>query len=298
MAVAFVFAGQGAQYTGMGCDLYESSRAARDVFDATTKISFTATNEELAVTINTQPAMLAMDLACAAVLTENGIRADMAAGFSLGEIAALSYAGAMSTAESFELITHRATFMHDCKRGGMTAVLKLPNEQVNEIASKFENVYPVNYNCPGQVAVAGLELDAFSNEVINAGGRVIKLNVSGAFHSPLMAEASDKLAKVLGNFDSLNIPVYSNYTSLPYTNHVAHYIIQQVKNPVLWEPTINNMIADGADVFIEVGAGKVLSGFIRRINKTVLVLNMEKYEDINFINQELEKYREHIKTWR
>ena len=296
MAIAFVFAGQGSQYSGMGRDLYDNSPAAREIFDISgvADLCFNGTAEELSQTINTQPAMLAMELACTAALNEIGIKADYAAGFSLGEIAALTYAGAFSVADAFTLIRKRAEFMSGCSdgNGGMAAVLKLDNNKVEELAAKYV-VYPVNYNCPGQITVAGLSdrLDSFCEAVAENGGRAVKLAVSGAFHSPYMHEAAEKLGEVIPahTINKLKIPVYSNFTAQPYTDDVCGLLCKQVMSPVRWQQTIENMIADGADTFIEVGAGKVLSGLIKRISKDVKIMNADKFEDIETVKNNVKR---------
>lgn len=301
MAIAVVFAGQGAQYSGMGKDLYENSAAARMIFDTAdsvrddiSKLCFDGTAEELSQTINTQPAMLAMDLACAESLREAGIVADCTAGFSLGEIAALTYAGAINLSDSFKLICKRAEFMAESTEGSMVAVLKLSNADVEQLAQQH-GVYPVNYNCPGQISVAGAiyKLESFSQAVSESGGRSIKLAVSGAFHSPYMQGASARLSEVLDTLkialQTDGIPVYSNVTAKPYTNDVRSLLSKQVMSPVLWQQTIENMIADGINTFIEVGPGKVLSGLIKRISKDVAVFNVEKYTDIEMVNKNVKK---------
>ncbi len=291
--IAFVFAGQGAQYSGMGKTLFENNAAAKAVFEmadsirpGTSEMCFTGTAEQLSQTINTQPSLFTVDLACAAAIDEMGIHADMVAGFSLGEIAANAYAGTFSYEDAFRLVCKRAEFMSECaekNKGSMAAVLKLSNEKVEELASKFEKVYPVNYNCNGQVSVAGAEneMDEFCALVKDNGGRVVKLAVSGAFHSPFMTEASGKLAEVLSNMTPAvpKISVYSNVTAQPYGENIAELIAKQVMSPVKWEKTVLNMIADGADTFIEVGAGKVLSGLIKKISADVRICNVDNFDD-------------------
>ena len=290
MGIAIVFAGQGSQYSGMGRDLYDNSVKAREIFDISgaADLCFNGSAEDLSQTINTQPAMLAVELAAAAALTEIGITADYTAGFSLGEIAALTYAGVFTPTDAFKLIRKRAEFMTECSNngGGMAAVLKLSAEQVETLAEQY-GVYPVNYNCPGQITVAGLKdkLDEFCGAVTESGGRAVKLAVSGAFHSPYMRDASKKLYEVVTSLDitAPKIPVYSNFTAAPYTNDICGLLCTQVMNPVKWQQTIENMIADGADTFIEVGPGKVLSGLIKRISKDVKIMNVDKYEDIGTV---------------
>ncbi len=292
--IAFVFAGQGAQYSGMGKTLYDNSVAAKAVFDAadtirpgTSDMCFNGSSEQLSMTINTQPALYTVDLACAAVLKEMGVDADMTAGFSLGELAANAYAGTFSYNDGFKLVCRRAEHMNICAEkniGLMVAVLKLSNTKVEEFAAKFKNVYPANYNSAGQVTVAcgSDEYDSFVKLISENGGKAIKLSVSGAFHSPYMSEASNLFAGDLEKFNisSPRIPVYSNLSARPYDSNIASQIAKQIMSPVRWEETILNMIKDGADTFIEVGAGKVLSGLIKRISAEVKVYNADKIDDI------------------
>jgi len=292
--IAFVFAGQGAQYSGMGKTLYDNSLAAKAVFDAadairpgTSDMCFNGSSEQLSMTINTQPALYIVDLACAAVLKEMGVDADMTAGFSLGELAANAYAGTFSYNDGFTLVCRRAEHMNICTEkniGLMVAVLKLSNTKIEELAAKFKNVYPANYNSAGQVTVAcgSDEYDRFVKIISENGGKAIKLSVSGAFHSPYMSEASNLFAGDLDKFNisSPRIPVYSNLSAQPYDSNIASQIAKQIMSPVRWEETILNMIKDGADTFIEVGAGKVLSGLIKRISAEVKVYNADKIDDI------------------
>ena len=173
----------------------------------------------------------------------------------------------------------------------MAAVLKLTNEQVEQISSKYNKVYPVNYNCPGQLVVAGEkeQLESFAKDVAELKGRAKILNVSGGFHSPFMAEAAEGLEKELENYQ-LNesvIPVYSNFTAKPYGENKKELIVKQVTNPVRWQDTIENMIADGVDTFIEVGAGKTLSGLIKKINADVKIYNVQDSDSLSTTVKEL-----------
>lgn len=292
--VAFVFAGQGAQYPGMGKSLYSVSTAARAVFDmadsvrpGTSAQCFEGTAEELAQTENTQPCLFCVDLAAAGALEENGIKADFAAGFSLGEIPALAFSGILSDEETFRLVIKRGLLMGRAaksREGSMAAVLKLSNEEVEELCKGYENVYPVNYNCPGQLVVAGdkAELEAFCGAVSEKRGRAKMLSVSGAFHTPFMESAALGLEEELKSYNlkKPSVEIYSNVTALPYGENAVELIVNQVKSPVRWQSIAENLIERGVDTFIEVGAGKTLSGLIKKINKDVCVLNVEDAESL------------------
>lgn len=286
--IAFVFAGQGAQFAGMGKELCGFSPAAREVFrmadrirPGTSRQCFEGTKEELSETLNTQPCVLAVDLACAAALGEAGVSADGAAGFSVGEIAGLAYAGLLSAEDAFSLVCVRAERMERCSRlrkGGMAAVLGLADAEAERLCGEA-GAYPANYNCPGQLVVAGEEgaLSALRESAAASGGRAVRLAVSGAFHSPLMGEASDGLAKDLRRyaFRRPELPLYSNVTARPYGGNAAELVARQVKSPVLWQKTIEAMIADGFGTFVEVGPGTTLCGLIRRISGDVGTFGVE-----------------------
>lgn len=299
--IAFVFAGQGSQYEGMGKSLYEVSGSAKNVFDTADKIRegtlnqcFEAPLAEISITKNTQPCLFCVDLACAEALVEKGVKPDVLAGFSLGEVAAVTFGGVVSLEDGVKLVTERGLLMQNAAEkvdGAMAAVLKLTNEQVEEICSKFQKVFPVNYNCPGQLVVAGErgELEEFCKEVSAIKGRAKILNVSGGFHSPFMAEAAEGLEKILATVElsAPKMPIYSNYTAMPYGDNIAELLTKQVSNPVAWQKSVENMINDGVDTFIEVGAGKTLSGLIKKINTEVRVYNVQDAESLEKTLSEL-----------
>lgn len=281
--IAFVFSGQGDQFSGMGKDLCEQYPEAKKVFDLcdairpnTSAQCFGGTEEELKETQNTQPCLFAMELAAANVLAEKGIRPEAVAGFSLGEVVACTFAGKMDVQMGFRLVCRRGELMQEAaekQETSMAAVVKLDNEAVKELCAKYSAVYPVNFNCPGQVSVAGLsaQMADFAADVRAAGGRAIPLKVKGGFHSPFMNEASDTFAEELSKatFHKSNIILYSNKTAKPYIENVAELLSEQIKSPVLWEETIRNMIASGIDTFIEIGPGKTLTNMIKKINADV-----------------------------
>ena len=298
--VAFVFAGQGAQYPGMGRGLYESSAAARAVFDraeeirpGTLDMCFSGTSEELTKTINTQPCLFAMDWACAAAAVEAGAQPSMCAGFSLGEVAAAGFAGAMDFDQSFRFVIRRAEEMQACAekvQGAMGAVLRLTSAQVEDICREFEGgAYPVNYNCPGQTVVACRAeiFDALAARVAAEKGRMMRLKVGGAFHTPWMESASRALAEYLAGqrLKKPDLPLYANLDARPYGENAAELLSRQVCNPVRWQQTIENMA--GADLFVELGAGKTLSGLIKKTLPQARVCNVEKPEDIEKLKEAL-----------
>lgn len=295
--IAFLFAGQGAQYVGMGRDLYESVPAAKEVFDlgesrrpGTLATCFEGPGEALTRTENTQPALFLVDLACARALSAAGVMPDAVAGFSLGEIPALAFTGVLSDADAFDTVVLRGNTMQTCGErhpGGMAAVMKLPPEEVERIAATFNCIYPVNYNCPGQIACAGAagEIDAFCDAVKAAGGRAVKLAVSGAFHTPFMVDATDALRRHLSGLalSAPKIPLYSDYTADLYpgdSEKIAETIAEQASRSVHWETIIRRMADTGIDTFIEVGAGATLSKLVSRTLTDVQILHVENAETL------------------
>ncbi len=289
--IAFVFSGQGDQYPGMGRELAEKYPAAAEVFamcdrlrPGTSSQCFEGTEEELKETKNTQPCLFAFELAAAMVLHKKGIFADFAAGFSLGEVAAATYTGIFEHETGFQLVCRRGELMQrEAEKFDtmMAAVVKLTAQQVEEICQRFSDVYPVNYNAPGQIAVSGLsaQMVNFMAEVKKAGGRAIPLKVKGAFHSPFMEEAALAFAGELeaAPYTKGSVPLYSNMTSAPYTDDVVHLLSRQICSPVKWEQIICNMVAQGADTFIEIGPGKTLANMIKRISPQVAVRTVTEY---------------------
>ena len=305
-SVAFLFAGQGAQHPAMGVDLIEASPAAAEVFaiadevrPGTSEQCRSASKEELSQTENTQPCVFVHDLAVAVALRERGVVPASCAGFSLGEVAALTFAGAFDTRAGFEFVCERAALMATAAErhpGGMRAVIKLDAAQVEGLAKQAgENCWPVNYNSPQQTVVAGAPdalqtLDALVKE---AGGRAMKVAVSGAFHSPYMAEATCGLAAYIedGHAPSpLLIPVMANMTAAPYPadpQAASEVLANQVSHAVRWVDTLHALQDQGIDTFIEVGPGKTLSGLVKRTLSDVRVYSCETAEQVAAIADEL-----------
>lgn len=281
--VAFVYSGQGDQHPGMGKELAQQYPVAAQVFaqcDAlrpgTSEQCFSGTAEELRETKNTQPCLFAMEMAATAVLLDQGIHPDAVAGFSLGELSAAVVSGIFGLETGFRLVCRRGELMQNASEQAdtsMVAVLRLTAERVQTLCSQYPDIYPVNYNCPGQITVSGLstQMPAFSQAVREAGGRTIPLKVKGAFHSPFMRKAADAFAEELSKveFRTQHIPLYSDLTAQVYTENAAELLSKQICNPVQWELLVCNMIADGVDTFIEVGPGETLTNMIRKIDPSV-----------------------------
>ncbi len=283
--VAFVFSGQGDQYPGMGADLAQTSEAAENIFavcdeirPGTSAMCFGGSAEDLRVTSNTQPCLYAMELAAAEALAERGLQADCVAGFSLGEVAAAAFAGYYSVQAGFRLVMRRGELMQACAdrvRTSMVAVLKLSSEKVEELAGHFGQVYPVNYNCPGQISVAGQadQMRKFMAEVRENGGRAVPLKVAGAFHSPFMEGAREPFASAIDEELEKSpigaIPLYSDVTAQLYGENVTELLSSQLCNPVRWEQLVRNMMESGVDTFVEIGPGRTLTNMIHRISADV-----------------------------
>lgn len=303
MKIAALFAGQGAQKTGMGKSLYEGSAAAKDIYDRAealmpgiSALCFEGAQEELNKTENTQPCVFVTDMACWAAFCEQNIAVDAAAGFSLGEYAALCAAGVLSFEQTLRLVIDRAVWMSAAAAehpGGMAAVLGKTAAEVEQIADAVRTdgvLIPVNYNCPGQTVVAGDEaqLDALVAYAKENKIKCMRLPVSGAFHTERMAAVSDKIYKAVDaiDFAQPSFTLYANKTALPYeTADMKRVLADQSKNPVRFEQTITNMLEAGFDTFIEFGPGNTLTGFVKRTSKDVNILNINSLESLAALSE-------------
>ena len=304
--IAFIFPGQGAQYIGMGQDFYEQTEIGRQVFEeASSLLGFSMAdlcfqeNERLDVTEYTQAAMVTVSIAMMKVLEEKGIKPDAAAGLSLGEYAALVAAGVISEKDAITTVRQRGILMQEAVPqgiGAMAAVLALDPETIEKVISFIPDVWIANYNCPGQTVISGKKeaVETACIQLKEAGAkRTVMLNVSGPFHSGMLKEAGAKLSKVLEDVEvsTPKIPYVANVTAEFVRDEamVKPLLKEQVSSSVRWQQSVETMIREGIDTFIEIGPGKTLAGFMKKINRTVKVLNIEKLEDVENVLEALGK---------
>lgn len=298
--VAFVFPGQGAQYVGMGKDFYEQIPVSRKVYTIASEVTGLnlpglcfKENEQIDITEYTQIAMLATEAAMLAALQEKGVKADVAAGLSLGEYGAILTAGAMSLEDVFRVVRQRGILMQKAvpTGGAMCAVLGMDGEKIAKICEETEGIVSVaNYNCPGQIVITGEEgaVAAAAEKLKEAGARrCIPLKVSGPFHSEMLKGAGEKLAGVLADVElkEFSMPYVTNVTADYVTDisEIKELLGRQVYSSVKWQQSVERMIADGVDTFIEIGPGRTLTGFLKKINKNVTGLHIEKVEDLDAV---------------
>ena len=302
--IAFIFPGQGAQACGMGQDFYEQTETGKRIFDKATELmGFSMPqlcfeeNDRLDITEYTQAAMVTASIAMMRVLEENGIKPDVAAGLSLGEYCALAAAGVMSDEDAIRTVRQRGILMQEAVpvgEGAMAAILALDAAAIEEVTGTMEGVWIANYNCPGQIVISG-EKAAVEDacEKLKAAGakRAVMLNVSGPFHSGMLADAGERLGEVLSQVElhEPQIPYVANVTAqyVKSAAEVKELLTRQVSSSVRWQQSVEAMIADGVDTFIEIGPGKTLAGFMRKISRDVKTLNVEKLEDIGKVAEAL-----------
>lgn len=303
--IAFMFPGQGAQYIGMGKDFYDNNPICKEIFEIASKASGLDVpalcfkeNEQLNITEYTQIAMLATEVAMLKALEEKGIKPDVTAGLSLGEYGALVASNVCSPEDVFKIVRKRGIYMQEAvpNGGAMVAVIGMDTQVIEKICDEIDGMVTVaNYNCPGQVVITGEEtaVNEAVRSLTEAGGKkCIPLKVSGPFHSPLLTGAGEKLAKELESItiSDITIPYIANVTAdyVQKKEDVKPLLQQQVSSSVKWEQSVERMINDGVTTFIEIGPGKTLSGFMRKINREVQTLNIEKYEDIEKVLEVLQ----------
>lgn len=294
--LAFIFPGQGAQKAGMGKDFYENSEVARSFFDQAQKnLDFDLKEmcfgeyEELNLTEYTQPCMVSVCLAIVRELKKRGINPDITAGLSLGEYAAVAAAGGMNELDAIKLVRRRGILMQStvpAGEGAMAAVLGLDAKKIEEILESFENVWIANYNCPGQIVITGLtnEVQQASLALKEAGAkRVVELKVSGPFHSLLLKPAGEALLKEMESmsFSTLQVPYVANATAEIVTDSkkISTFFAKGIYSSVRWQQSIETMLENGVDTFVEIGPGKTLAGFMRKIAPKATVYNVSSFED-------------------
>lgn len=302
--IAFIFPGQGAQEPGMGKDFYENSVSAREVFDQAEsllgldmkKLCFEE-NDELNITEYTQIALLTACMAMERVVREQGVAPQVTAGLSLGEYCAIVSAGGMELSDAMRLVRKRGILMQEAVpagQGSMAAVLGMDGPSIEKVLEGREGVWIANYNCPGQIVITGYKtpVEEASKALQEAGAkRVLPLNVSGPFHSPLMQPAGEGLKEIFAGMkmSPLKVPYVTNVTA-EYVDDIAQteeLLIRQVSSSVRWQQSVEKMIAAGVDTFVEIGPGRTLNGFLRKIDRQVKGYNIRTWEEMQKVCEEL-----------
>ena len=302
--IAFIYPGQGAQKAGMGKDFYENSELAKAIYDKATEllqIDMKALcfeeNDKLDLTEYTQAAMVTTCLAMTKVLEEKGLKPDVTAGLSLGEYCAISVAGGMKEMDAVKLVRKRGILMQNTVpkgEGAMAAILGMEAGAIENVIKDIEDVTVANYNCPGQIVITGktAAVEEAAEALKNAGAkRAVMLNVSGPFHSPMLESAGEELRKEMEamEFSELKLPYVTNVTA-EYINDISEtkeLLAKQVSASVRWQESMEKMIADGVDTFVEIGPGKTLNGFLRKIDHNVKVYNINTWDDVDQVVSEL-----------
>ena len=302
--IAFIYPGQGAQKAGMGADFYEKSEKsralyekARDMLDLDLKALCFEENDKLDLTEYTQAALVTTCLAMTGVVMEKGLKPDITAGLSLGEYAAISAAGGMDPLDAIRLVRKRGILMASTVPSGvgaMCAVMAMDSDKIEEVIKDIPDVTIANYNCPGQIVLTGKKegVETAAENLKAAGAkRTVMLNVSGPFHSPLLKPAGDELAKALDEvvLHPLSVPYVTNVDAsiVEEVDKTKDLLRRQVYSPVRWMQSMERMIDEGVDTFVEIGPGKTLAGFMRKINRDVKVYNIAAWEDVEKVTGEL-----------
>lgn len=306
--IAFIYPGQGAQKCGMGQDFYENSASAKAVYDMASEVLKDNMdidmkdlcfheNDKLDLTEYTQAALVTTCLAMTKPLVEAGIRPDVTAGLSLGEYCAIAAAGGMKDEDAIRLVRKRGLLMQNtvpAGEGAMCAIMGMTGEEIEAVTDGMEGVSVANYNCPGQIVITGetKAVEAAAEKLKEAGAkRAVMLNVSGPFHSPMLKKAGEELAQVLESVDlsPLDVPYVTNVTAQQVTDisQTKELLAEQVSSSVRWQQSMENLIADGVDTFIEIGPGRTLAGFMRKISRDVTVYNVGTWADVEKVAESL-----------
>lgn len=295
MKIGFIFAGQGAQYVGMGKEFYDHFPEAKVVYDQAQididvkKVCFEGPEDILNETSYAQPCILTTSLAIAKVVEAHGIKPDYVAGLSLGEYSALAYANAMSISDAIKIVRARGQIMSEALPAGttsMAAVLAMEAKKIQEVIEEIDGVTIANYNCPGQIVITGTKeaVEIATHKLSEAGAkRVIPLKVSGAFHSPLLEDASLKLKEELGKYEirKPNIPVIYNVTGQEDEGNLIDILTKQIKSSVYFYQSLQYMIAKGVEAIVEIGPGKALSAFVKKTDRNIPVYSVDSIESLN-----------------